>query len=169
MSFTRRFSLGLLAVCALSAAGVKAADQTVPFKGTWTGRTISADLSTFPLVQIVATGAGQVAHFGATTMVSPHITDVTDGHTFGDQIFTAANGDTLTAYCDGNPENFGGGALVIGTLDCSITGGTGRFEGATGEYDFNFTATLILDELPDVRYSTVATFDGSISNVGSSH
>ena len=64
---------------------------------------------------------------------------------------------------------FGGGALVVGTLACEITGGTGRFAGATGEYNFNLTSTLILEELPTVRYATVASIEGSISTVGSSH
>ena len=169
MSFARRFSLGLLAVCALSVAGVKAAAHAVPLKGHWAGQTLSDDLSTFPLVQIVAAGGGQLTHLGKMTMVSPHITDVRDGHTFGYQIFTAANGDTLTAYCDGNPVVFDGGARVTGTLACTITGGTGRFNGAAGNYAFNFTSTLIVETLPLIRYATVATINGSISTVGSSH
>jgi hypothetical protein len=169
MSLTPRFSLGLLAVCVLCAASLRAADQTVPLKGAWTGQTLSDNLSTFPLVQIVAAGGGQLTHLGKMTMTSPHITDVSNGHTYGDQIFTAANGDTLTAFCDGTPMVFGGGALVTGTLACSITGGTGRFAGARGSYDFNLTSTLIVEQLPAIRYATVATIDGSISTVGSSH
>jgi hypothetical protein len=168
MSVARRFAVALVAVCALSMASVTAADHTVPLKGYWEGRTISADpVSTFPEVQIVAAGGGQLSHLGKMTMVSPHITDVSDGHTFGDQIFTAANGDTLTAFCDGTPTVFGEGALVIGTLACEITGGTGRFAGATGEYKFNLTSRIIVEELPVVGYATVASIEGSISTVGS--
>jgi hypothetical protein len=170
MSFSRRFSLGLLAVCALSVTAVRSVERTVPLNGHWEGRTISADpVSTFPLVQIVAAGGGQLSHLGKMTMVSPHITDVSNGHTYGDQIFTAANGDTLTAFCDGTPAVFGGGALVTGTLACEITGGTGRFAGATGEYNLNLTSTLIVEELPVVGYATVASIEGTISTVGSGH
>ena len=65
----------------------RAVEHTVPLEGHWEGRTISADpVSTFPLVQIVAAGGGQLSHLGKMTMVSPHVTDVTDGDTSGDQI-----------------------------------------------------------------------------------
>ena len=168
MSFTRRFSLVLLVVCSLSAATITAADHMVPLKGGWVGQTLSDDASLFPLVQIIAAGGGQLSHLGRMTMVSPHITDVSNGHTYGDQIFTAANGDRLSAFCDGNPTVFDNGARVVGTLACNITGGTGRFAGATGSYDFNLTATLIPEFLPAIRYHTVAPISGSMSSVGSS-
>jgi hypothetical protein len=51
-----------------------------------------------PLVGVVADGGGQFTHLGRSTMVSPHTTNVMTGETLGDQVFTAANGDTLTAY-----------------------------------------------------------------------
>jgi hypothetical protein len=48
-------------------------------------------------------------------------------------IFTAANGDPLTAFCAGFPMMQPDGT-VVGGLDCNITGGTGRFESASGSY-----------------------------------
>lgn len=100
-------------------------------------------------------------------MISPHTTDVFTGDTAGDQIFTAANGDTLTAYCDGGATPPAPGASVVGELDCTITGGTGRFEGATGSYTFSFVASPRTDGGPG--FATVAIIDGSISTVGSGH
>ena len=142
----------------LAAAPAVRADSDVPFKGTWTGETISADLSGFPLVRIVAAGGGQFAHLGQSTMVSPHTTDVFTGETLGEQIFTAANGDTLTAYCAGfaGPDAEG---IVRGTLDCDVTGGTGRFADATGSYTFALVATPLPSGL---GYATVAQIDGTI-------
>jgi hypothetical protein len=139
------------------------ADRMVPFKGTWTGETVAADLSGFPVVAVLAEGSGEFTHLGRSTMASPHTTDVFTGETLGDQIFTAANGDMLTAYCAGfaGPDADG---IVSGTLDCSFTSGTGLFEGATGRYTFALVATPQVD---GPGYDTVAVLEGSISTVGS--
>ena len=138
------------------------AGEQVPFRGTWTGTTTAADLSTFPVVGVIAEGGGTFNQLGRATMVSPHTTDVMSGETLGDQIFTAANGDTLTAYCAGFALPDASGA-VSGTLDCTITSGTGRFEGATGSYTFALVAT------PNggIGFDTVAQIEGSISSPGS--
>jgi hypothetical protein len=159
----RFFACSLLALLAASPAVVRA-DHAVPFKGTWTGVTVAADLSTFPVVGVLAEGGGQFSGLGDSTMVSPHTTNVFTGETLGDQIFTAANGDTVTAYCEGFPLPQPDGT-VAGSLDCTFTSGTGRFAGATGSYVFSLTATPRTDGGPG--YNTVATIDGSISSVGS--
>lgn len=154
----------VFAVCALAVPTLQA-DQMVPFKGTWAGVTVSADGTNFPVVQIVAEGRGHITHLGAAGMVSPHTTNVFTGETLGEQIFTAANGDTLTAYCEGSPGPQPDGT-VAGTLDCTFTSGTGRFEGASGGYTFSLVAT----PLPGGQdgFATVAEIEGSISSVGSS-
>ena len=79
--------------------------------------------------------------------------------TIGDQIFTAANGDQLTAFCAGFPALQPDGT-VIGSLDCEITGGTGRFEGATGDYVFFLRGTPLPDR---PGFATNAEISGSIS------
>lgn len=152
----------LLALALLTAVTISA-QQMVPLKGHWTGVTLSADLTNFPVVSIVSGGDGQLSHFGHYTMVSPHTTNVFTGETLGDQILTAANGDTVTAYCAGFalPQPDG---TVVGTLDCVITGGTGRFEGATGSYDFSLVASPRTDGGPG--FATEAEISGFISTVG---
>lgn len=131
----------------------------IPFKGSWSGVTVSADPSNFPVVAVVAEGTGELTHLGRYFMTSPHTTDVFTGETIGDQIFTAANGDTLTAYCAGFPA-FQPDGSVVGGLDCDITGSTGRFEGASGEYVFFLHAA----PLPDGSgFATDATIVGEIS------
>jgi hypothetical protein len=128
--------------------------------------TLSADPANFPIVAVVSGGEGRLSHLGRSTMVSPHTTNVFTGETQGDQIFTAANGDMLTAFCHGFPVVHDEGALVIGTLDCTITGGTGRFTNASGFYEFSLVATLRTDGGPG--YNTEAEINGRISSVGSS-
>lgn len=133
----------------------------VPFKGHWSGVTVSAAPIVFPVIAIVSEGSGRLTHLGRYTMVSPHTTNIFTGETLGDQIFTAANGDTLTAYCEGPglPDEAG---IVEFTMDCTITSGTGRFQGATGSYDFHLVASPRTDGGPG--YATDAIITGSISN-----
>ena len=152
------FVLSLLVVSVLFTAPIGA--RSVPFKGSWSGVTVSADPANFPVVAIVAEGTGQLTHLGHSFMTSPHTTDVFTGETIGDQIFTAANGDTLTAFCAGFPQMQPDGN-VVGSLDCEITGGTGRFEGASGEYVFFLTARPRTDGGPG--FATDAEISGQIS------
>jgi hypothetical protein len=153
-----RFVLSLLVLSMVLTAPIGA--RNIPFKGSWSGVTVSADLSLFPLVQIVAEGTGQLTHLGHSFMSSPHTTNVFTGETIGDQIFTAANGDMLTAFCAGFPQPQPDGT-VVGGLDCEITGGTGRFEGATGDYVFFLVARPRTDGGPG--FATDAQISGQIS------
>lgn len=156
-----RLILSLIVISMVSATTIRGA-SSVPFKGAWSGKTVSADFTDFPpIVGVVAEGSGQLTHLGRYTMTSPHTTDVVTGETIGDQIFTAANGDTLTAFCAGFPQ-FQPDGTVVGSLDCDITGGTGRFEGATGSYTFFLVATP-LPGPPGTGFSTEAQIDGQIS------
>jgi hypothetical protein len=155
--------LSTVLALALFAAATSFAQQTVPLNGHWSGLTLSADPTNFPVVSIVAGGGGQLSHFGRFTMVSPHTTNVFTGETLGPQYLTAANGDTLSAYCAGAPQ-FQPNGTVVGTLDCTITGGTGRFEGATGSYDFAIVAVPRTDGGPG--FATEADITGVISTVG---
>lgn len=152
-SAVRIFVFSMLATAPLSGA------DAVPFKGSWSGVTVSADPTNFPVVAVVAEGSGQLTHLGRYFMTSPHTSNVFTGETIGDQIFTAANGDTLTAFCEGFPA-FNPDGTVVGSLDCEITGGTGRFEGATGSYVFVLSAS----PLPGGGgFATEAQIDGEIS------
>lgn len=133
--------------------------KRVPFKGSWSGETVSADPTNFPIIAIVAEGSGQLTHLGHYFMTSPHTTNVITGLTVGPQFFTAANGDQLTASCSGSPM-FQPDGTVAGSLDCEITGGTGRFEGASGDYVFFLRGTPLPDR---PGFATEATITGSIS------
>jgi len=152
-------ALTLLIVSAVATAPISGANS-VPFKGSWSGVTVAADLSTFPVVGVLAEGEGQLTHLGRYLMSSPHTTNVFTGQTTGDQIFTAANGDTLTAFCDGFPQQDPVTGIVSGGLECDITGGTGRFADASGSYVFFLTAS---PNPSGLGFITEATIDGEIS------
>ena len=73
---------------------------------------------------------------------------------------SAASWRMLTAFCAGFPAPQPDGS-VVGGLDCDITGGTGRFEGATGEYVFFLVARPRTDGGPG--FATEAQISGQIS------
>lgn len=156
----------LLPLCLLALAFVSSSDvnaQSVPFKGSWSGETISAVPIGPTTVSIVSEGGGELTHLGSYTMVSPHTSDISSGFTAGEQIFTAANGDTITAYCEGTPQFDFNTFTVTGTLDCEITSGTGRFEDASGSYEFALSSTLV-GFLPNglFKFATEAEITGEI-------
>lgn len=82
---------------------------------------MSADPANFPVVSIVSDGTGQLTHLGRYFMTSPRTTNVFTGETIGDQIFTTANGDTLTASCAGFPLPQADGGIGYAT-EASIIG-----------------------------------------------
>jgi hypothetical protein len=139
-----RFALSFLVLSMMVTAPISGA-KSLPFKGSWSGVTVSADTTGFPVVAIVAEGEGRLTGLGRYFMRSPHTTDVSTGETIGDQIFTAANGDELTAFCKGIPVFNPADGTVSGGLDCEITGGTGRFADAQGGYVFYLNSVPLPD------------------------
>ncbi|MEO5952514.1 MAG: hypothetical protein ABIQ44_08640, partial [Chloroflexia bacterium] len=82
-------------------------------------------------ISVVFTATGQSTRLGRLTASAPHIVNVTTGIGVGSFQMTASNGDTLTMNLTGV------GVFVSPTIaqiheNLSITGGTGRFSGATG-------------------------------------
>lgn len=150
----RRFVVSVLFVVA-SVAPAFAADA-VPFKGTWTGSTISAVPLTADQVFVVADGPGQATIVGKFVLTVPHITFLSTGGVEGTQVFVAANGDTLTATFAGALAPNADGNLE-GILPATISGGSGRFANASGSYAFHIIARPAA-----FGYDSTATIDGTI-------
>ena len=157
----RRLACLCLLVLATPVTHVFAAD-VVPFRGYWAGTTVSATPVAPGVVLVVASGSGNATQLGRFVMTSPHLTYLDTFAVEGEQIFTAANGDTLIAHFTGQFVQNADGDLEA-TFDCVITEGTGRFDGATGSYDFHIVA------VPNgtTGFDSAATIDGVISTVGS--
>ena len=156
----RRFTCPVVLLLLL-AMWPAAAGERVPFRGTWEGSTVSAVPVGPNVVLVVSSGEGRVTHLGRFTMTSPHLTFLDTFALEGEQIFTAANGDVLTATFTGQLAPNAEGNLE-GALEAIITGGTGRFAGATGSYDFHIVARPAA-----FGFDSTATIDGTISTVGS--
>ena len=129
------FSLLLVMLSVVPAIGA----ASVPFRGTWTGSTISAVPLTPDQVFVVSSGPGHATIAGAFVMTAPHISVLSNFAVEGTHVFVTANGDTINATFSGVLLPNADGSLE-GVLPSTITGGTGRFAGATGSYTFHIVA-----------------------------
>jgi len=150
-----RVAFVLLAIFGLTRA--VAAGQNVPMKGSLEGThtvVIVPPIGTFDAI-----GTGVATQLGKFTYDYPHTVNFATDTVVGTYTFTAANGDTLTAeVVDGSDEPVEPGIIFV-IEELVITGGTGRFAGATGE----LTLLRLVDQ---INLTTVGTLEGTISSPG---
>lgn len=111
-----------------------------PIKGSY--RTTSMILSGPPMLATQITGIGQSSHLGKGTFVANSVANLTTPPPFslgGTAVFTSANGDEFYTSFVGTATPVGSGANDI-EMHHTITGGTGRFEDATGNFTGYTTA-----------------------------
>ena len=162
--------LPMAAVILAAAAVPAAAQQQVPFKGTFQGN----DTVTLPTLTQSISGVGTLlGQFSSTTV----ITFGPSGPT-GTGTWTAANGDTISMTMVGSAEPVDMPACqVVGaepgdtynkaTQIHTITGGTGRFAGVQG----SFVVTLYHDNVTssDGTHHTCGSYSGTITPPGAAH
>jgi hypothetical protein len=126
------FWIALAAVASFSLPGrLPAADDSTPFRARADEMVTSAELIGEGLVGLTVMAAGEATYLGRFTAVESVALDMTDGTFSGTRVFVAANGDRLYADVEGG---FTSATTAEGTL--TFTGGTGRFQGATGAVGF---------------------------------
>ena len=137
---TRR-TLSATAVSALVALAVPVAHAqkpAVPFKASLTTQeTLGFDPVACPIafLQGTTTGAGHASHMGSVTLHSTDCVVQAAGQftfTDGRLVLTAANGDQLNASYSGMLLPSATPAVYTLSGSFTVTGGTGRFDGATG-------------------------------------
>jgi hypothetical protein len=107
-------------------------------------------------VPITDTLTGTGSHLGRVTATYPHCVNFAAGTFFGTATFEAANGDQLSVRLGGSAENPNCTTNCAVDFTGTITGGTGRFEGAEG--------TLTGTGTVDLNASTItAALTGTIS------
>jgi len=149
-------ALALIAMLGLTPAAL--AGDEVPLTGSLQGDVVHTAVS--PTVDsVVITAAGNVAQLGRAAITSTHLVDRVARTAVGTYEFTAANGDTVRADFVGRAMPSGTPGVLAIVENATITGGTGRFEGATG----SFTVERLYDQ---VAGTTVGTIEGSISSPG---
>jgi hypothetical protein len=154
----RRSALALAAFAVLGLAGPVMAQGLVPFKGSFEGNVTTRPL-TPPFVSVLVSATGNATQLGLFTLAIPHTVNRANMTATGSYQFVAANGDRLTASFSGKatPTPTPGVLSIVETA--TITGGTGRFAGATG----SFTAARLFNT---VTRKTAGSFSGTISLPG---
>jgi hypothetical protein len=145
---------GLVLTLALAVAGPVAANDLVPFRGEMTGTATITPIAP-PIVSVLLETSGHANQLGRFTLVAPHTVNQATRIASGTYTFTAPDGSTLTATLSGSATLVAPGELAI-SEEGVITGGTGRFEGATGSFSTQRTFFPATGQ-------THGTFEGWIS------
>jgi len=147
----------IAAAVVLCLAGPVAASEQVPFRGSLTGSATVTPLDP-PLASVLLEAAGSASQLGRFTLEAPHIVNQATQTAVGTYLFTAADGSTLTATLSGSASMVSPGVLALAETG-TITGGTGRFDGATGSFSMQRTFDL-------ASGATDGSFRGWISTPG---
>jgi hypothetical protein len=134
--FTKIHTLMLSLLMLLATIPVSAVERPFALNGTGVATLVTDGEG--HLIGAIPTGSGTATYLGQWT-VSGTVSYTPDSngvlHSSGSATLTAANGDKLQIQIDGILEPVAG--VVQGAFH--IVGGTGRFEGATGETSFVVT------------------------------
>lgn len=150
-----QFAFTLLALVGLTIAGL--AKEQVPFKGRLEGSHIHKPIPGLPPSAFLdGSGTGNGTHLGKFSYLFPHTVNFSTGTATGTYTFTAANGDKVFAEFTGQSTPLEPGFVNVVEL-ATITGGTGRFAGATG----HFTVERVVNQ---VERTTTGTYSGTISS-----
>jgi hypothetical protein len=156
--FATRFALAVLAVLAvLGLAGPVAAGEQVPFKGSLAGTDIGIPQDP-PFAAVTVEAEGNAAQLGEFTYTELNLVNTVTRVGIGTFLFTAANGDTVYGTVSGQATFTPPNVLSIEEI-AVITGGTGRFAGATGGFTIARLKNTVTNE-------TSAVFAGTISSPG---
>lgn len=147
----------IAAALLLCLAGPVSADDQVPFRGTLSGTATVTPL-TPPTASVLIEATGVAAQLGRFTLEVPHLVNQATRVAVGTYVFTAANGDTLTASFTGLATLVAPGVLSVSET-ATISGGSGRFAGAAGSFSTERTFTVATGQ-------TTGSFHGWISTPG---
>jgi hypothetical protein len=100
--------------------------------------------------------AGSATLLGRFTLDIPHVVNAANGTAIGSYEFTAANGDKVFATFSGVATPTATPGVLYIAETATITGGTGRFAGATG----SFASERLYDRIAG---TTIGSFEGTIT------
>ncbi len=152
-----------LGVLAPATALGKAGGTDRPIKGNGSGTTVV--VLGVPPLNFVTDGTGTVSHMGKSTVHIDGVLTPSGPNSFdiaGLLTLTAANGDQLFGDFSGSGTNVVSGGST-GTTATTITGGTGRFTGASGSVSGPFTQTPISTSATTATFATTFSLSGTIS------
>ena len=153
--YSSAIRLALAIVVIAGPTGLARADEQVPFKGTLEGERVTRTPLTPPFVFAQLDATGDATQLGEYELIIKAIANTTTRTSVGTFQFVAANGDTLSADFTGQSMATATPGVTAFVETAIITGGTGRFAGATG----GFIAKRLLDTS---TLLTTGAFEGTI-------
>ena len=161
--YKTRYRCALALCCFLLLGGPTRTNATAkqPFKGRIVGQFVACAVAGQTIYVGGAQAAGNGTHVGAFTKVTSDVSNAATGAINGSFTMTVANGDHVSGTYTG-PLRFGATPGSFSwILDATITGGTGRFAKATGQFTFTAAGEAVI--FNGVVYgSYTETFDGTI-------
>jgi hypothetical protein len=154
-------ALAVVALAPATALGAKGGTDR-PAKQAFSGTTVLSNApGTGSMIEF--TGTGHTAHGGKSTLESTGTSTFTSPTTFdfsASSTTTVANGDQLFSTEVGTGTVNADGSVVI-DITSTVTGGTGRFDGASGSS--TGTISNVLSSDPAVTFDTTVSTSGTIS------
>jgi len=118
----------------------------LPFHGTFTGHSSSAvdcpPACPPSTLTISGTVEGRATHLGSFSAAFVDVVNLATKTGTGTLDFTAANGDRLLTTTTGGEDGFTEPNISSVTQIATVTGGTGRFAGATGTLTVRYTQVI---------------------------
>jgi hypothetical protein len=159
--FKTGLALGVLTLLSLARPAI-AGDQ-VPFKGDEVGE-LSPVSFDFPIATIRYTGVGKATHLGRYTVTGIFLVNALSATETGTLTITAANGDMLFTTTTG--QALQPPSLKEAIDHVTVTGGTGRFAGATGSWVIDSHFAFVFGG-PELSNPYFAEIEGTISSSSS--
>jgi len=147
-------SLAAMFLVALSASPAPAGQQ-VPFNGSWVSHE-TYDVQ-FPVMFVHGTATGYATQIGRYTATYEEQVDLFTGSSVGAITVVAANGDVIFATQTGQGDPTPDPDIFSIVEVSTITGGTGRFAGATGTFTIERLVSLSTGD-------SSGSFSGTISH-----
>ncbi|MGH2728387.1 MAG: hypothetical protein ACRDKS_15570 [Actinomycetota bacterium] len=132
--------------------------QQIPFEGSGNGYLIVTPTRDAHVIKTQDFCTGKSSHLGKYSLVaqeSIHLETLAVSE--GSFTLTAANGDTISGTYAGRGTPDGEPGVIAFRASGPVTGGTGRFAGATGELTFTGVADLPAGELSQSVSGTLST------------
>lgn len=143
----------LLVIVFAIAASAAPAERDFQLKGSM--ESLETYVVNFPIMSVTASGTGNATHLGRFTVSYEVEVNLETIAGIGSAQFVAANGDSLFAEGTGQATETGTPGVFTIVEQYMITGGTGRFSGASG--------SITLDRIVDTNTgATSGTIDGNI-------
>lgn len=159
----------ILAVCALTLAALATAavarSSDRPFKGSLEGSVLFVPDENCTnnewLLRTDSIATGNVSHLGKTEMTSHHCTPAAADVEGGKMTLVSANGDEVYIdYAGVAPAPDPATGLITAELVYVVTGGNGRFEGASGGGEM--TAKIVFQGFEDMEWPATWSWTGRI-------